>query len=203
MRPLEKIVMHKFNTMKKYDLRLVAVSTFAAFTMMTSCSVARLSTTDADATPTTEMTTTVDENNRIIDENELQLRQNIIGYAQNFMGLRYRSGGRSPRTGFDCSGFVGYILNEYKVKVSGGASTLATKGRKISLTDARPGDLVFFGRKKRISHVAFVLESTPEGVVCLHSTTSRGVVIENVTHSDYWKNKVLFAKDLVHRKKIS
>ncbi len=195
-------MMHKFNKMKKYDLRLVAISAFTAFTMMTSCNVARLSTTDADATPT-EMTTMVDENNRSIDENELQLRQNIIGYAQNFLGLHYRSGGRSPRTGFDCSGFVGYILNEYKVKVSGGASTLATKGRKISLADARPGDLVFFGRKKRISHVAFVLESTPEGVVCLHSTNSRGIVIENVSQSDYWKNKILFAKDLVHRKRVS
>jgi cell wall-associated NlpC family hydrolase len=195
-------MMHKINKMKKYDLRLVAISACTAFAMMTSCNVARLSTTDADATPT-EMTTMVDENNRSIDENELQLRQNIIGYAQNFLGLHYRSGGRTPRTGFDCSGFVGYILNEYKVKVSGGASTLATKGRKISLADARPGDLVFFGRKKRISHVAFVLESTPEGVVCLHSTSSRGIVIENVSQSDYWKNKILFAKDLVHRKRVS
>jgi cell wall-associated NlpC family hydrolase len=195
-------MMHKFIKMKKYDLRLVAISACTAFAMMTSCNVSRLSNTDADATPT-EMTTMVDENNRSIDENELQLRQNIIGYAQNFLGLHYRSGGRTPRTGFDCSGFVGYILNEYKVKVSGGASTLATKGRKISLADARPGDLVFFGRKKRISHVAFVLESTPEGVVCVHSTSSRGIIIENVSQSDYWKNKILFAKDLVHRKRVS
>ena len=184
------------------------MSSLALFAMMTSCNVARLSTAKTDEIRTEVVvndansntaTKAIDEDNSLITEDEFQLRQNLIGYAQNFIGLHYRTGGRSPQTGFDCSGFVGYVLNEYKVKVSGGASTLATKGRKIDLKTARPGDLVFFGRKKRISHVAMVLESTPEGVFCVHSTNSRGIVIENVSTTKYWKNKILFAKDLVHR----
>ncbi|MBR5229044.1 MAG: S-layer homology domain-containing protein, partial [Firmicutes bacterium] len=35
---------------------------------------------------------------------------NIITKAKENVGVRYRSGGRSPATGFDCSGYVGYTL---------------------------------------------------------------------------------------------
>ena len=48
----------------------------------------------------------------------MQMREYITGYAHNFLGLRYRHGGVTPKTGFDCSGFTSFLLKEFDIKVS-------------------------------------------------------------------------------------
>ena len=127
----------------------------------------------------------------------MQFRTDITGYAQNFLGLRYRHAGHSPKTGFDCSGFTNYILDEFGVKVSACAATQSHQGMKVSLNDVLPGDLVFFGGPGHIQHVALVVEKTAEGIFCVHSTCSRGIMVENISTSKYWKPKILFARDVI------
>ena len=135
--------------------------------------------------------------NRANDAEMMQFRSEITSYAQNFTGLRYRYAGRSPKTGFDCSGFTSYILDEFKVKVSACSRTQSSQGVKTNLKSALPGDLVFFGRPGRIQHVAMVVENTPEGVICVHSTCTRGIIVENISTSKYWKPRILFARDVI------
>ncbi|MBU6340899.1 MAG: C40 family peptidase, partial [Bacteroidetes bacterium] len=69
----------------------------------------------------------------------MQMREYITGYAHNFLGLRYRHGGVSPKTGFDCSGFTSFLLKEFDIKVSSCSATQSTQGLKIPLKDALPG----------------------------------------------------------------
>lgn len=126
------------------------------------------------------------------------LREHVTGYAQNFLGLRYRHAGTSPTTGFDCSGFTSYILKEFDVRVSSCSSTQSKQGLRVKLDEVQPGDLVFFGRKKGgIQHVAMVVEKNEEGIFCVHSTCSRGIVVENITTSKYWAPKLLYARDVI------
>ncbi|MEQ1747384.1 MAG: C40 family peptidase [Saprospiraceae bacterium] len=129
----------------------------------------------------------------------LQLRSEIVGFAQEFVGLRYRYAGRSPETGFDCSGFTRFVLQKFDAAVSSSSSTQSLQGAKIPLDQVMPGDLVFFGRRgrSRIQHVAMVVENTPGGIVCVHSTSHRGVVVENVSTSKYWRPRILFARDVL------
>ena len=134
---------------------------------------------------------------RAYDAKMIQLREYITGYAQNFLGIRYRYAGRGPSTGFDCSGFTSYILKEFDVKVSSSSYTQSKQGNLISLDDVMPGDLVFFGRKGRIQHVAMVVECSAEGIICVHSTCSRGIVVENISTSKYWKSRIMFARDVI------
>lgn len=134
--------------------------------------------------------------NRAVDADTMQLRADITGYAKNFIGLRYRYAGTSPKTGFDCSGFTSYILDEFNVKISRCSRTQSNQGLKVSLDEVLPGDLIFFGSTRRIKHVAMVVENTPEGIICIHSC-SRGIVVENISTSKYWKPKILFARDVI------
>ena len=132
------------------------------------------------------------------DAEAMLLREHVTGYAQNFVGLKYRYAGTSPKTGFDCSGFTSYILKEFDVRVSSSSFTQSKQGLRVKLNEAMPGDLVFFGRKKGgIQHVAMVVENTEEGVFCVHSTCSRGIVVENISTSKYWAPKILFARDVI------
>jgi cell wall-associated NlpC family hydrolase len=134
---------------------------------------------------------------RAADAEAMQFRSDITGYAQNFLGVRYRHGGRSSKTGFDCSGFTSFVLDEFSVKVSSSSTTQSGQGLKVSLSDVLPGDLVFFGRRGHIQHVAMVVEKTVEGIFCVHSTCSRGIIVENISTSKYWKPKILFARDVI------
>lgn len=127
----------------------------------------------------------------------MQLREYISGYAQNFVGIPYHYAGRAPRTGFDCSGFTSFILQEFQVPVSACSATQSAQGNKIPLEYVMPGDLVFFGYRGRVRHVAMVVECTAEGIMCVHSTCSRGVIVENISTSKYWRPKILFARDVI------
>jgi hypothetical protein len=129
----------------------------------------------------------------------LQLRDEIVDYAQSFVGTRYRYASRNPEVGFDCSGFTSFILKKFDTSVSTSSSMQSLQGIRIPLSEVVPGDLLFFGRRGRssIQHVAMVVENTPGGIVCVHSTTSRGVVVENVSTSAYWRPRILFARDVL------
>lgn len=129
-----------------------------------------------------------------------QFRAQIIEYAQLFVGIRYRYAGRNPESGFDCSGFTSFILNKFDAVVSSSSAMQSTQGIKVPLSEVEPGDLLFFGRKGRIQHVALVVEHNEDGIVCIHSTCSRGIITENVSTSSYWRPRIMFARDVLGRR---
>jgi len=72
---------------------------------------------------------------------------NMIREAEKYLGMAYVWGGKSPRTGFDCSGFVCWVLNHCGNGWNVGskrAKELCRMCTYVSPEQARPGDLVFF-----------------------------------------------------------
>ncbi len=133
----------------------------------------------------------------------VQMREEIIQFAQQYVGIRYRYAGTSPDRGFDCSGFTSFILKKFDARVSSSSAMQSMQGIRVPLSEVMPGDLVFFGRKGRIQHVAMVVENSPAGIICVHSTCTRGVVVENVSTSTYWRSRILFARDVLGRLAIN
>ena len=115
-------------------------------------------------------------------------KQEIIAYAEQQLGTRYKYGGKDPK-GFDCSGFTSYVLRNFGRTLDATAHGHANQGKAISPEEAAPGDLVFFKRpgQSRIFHVSLVVANSREGIIVIHSTTSRGVVRENISRSSYWQ----------------
>lgn len=129
---------------------------------------------------------------------EMRMRYDIAEYAQKFVGVHYKYAGQSPSSGFDCSGFTSYVMKGFGITLSPASAEQSTTGRAVSLDRVLPGDLVFFGDSaSKIQHVALVVKRNQSGITCVHSTTSRGVIVENVSTSTYWKPKILFARDVV------
>jgi cell wall-associated NlpC family hydrolase len=129
----------------------------------------------------------------------MQLRKRVVDKARQQVGAAYKYAGTSPSSGFDCSGFTFFVFKSFDVEVSPSSAEQSKQGYKVPLDRVKPADLVFFGDEKRIQHVAMVVERTKDGIVCVHSTTSRGVIVENVSNSSYWKPKILFARDVLSR----
>ncbi|MDR1041967.1 MAG: C40 family peptidase [Deltaproteobacteria bacterium] len=68
----------------------------------------------------------------------------IMRTAFSQVGNPYRYGGNSPETGFDCSGFVGWVYKQYGVDLPRSSRDMMAVGTPISRAELRPGDLVFF-----------------------------------------------------------
>ncbi len=68
----------------------------------------------------------------------------IVSYARHFLGVRYSYGGTSPRTGFDCSGFVRYVYGHFGISLPHSSFADLWRGRRVGPGHLRPGDLVFF-----------------------------------------------------------
>ena len=70
--------------------------------------------------------------------------QRVVAYAKRFVGVPYVWGGSSPRSGFDCSGFVRYVYAHFGVSLPHSSYAQFNDGRRVARNSLRPGDLVFF-----------------------------------------------------------
>jgi len=123
-------------------------------------------------------------------------RVKVVNQAYKYIGTKYKYGGKDPR-GFDCSGFTSYVMKQSNVKINDGSFNQAKQGRKIPLNATKPGDLVFFGTNGRVSHVGMVVKNAGRQLDVIHSTSTKGVIVQNINTSDYWKKRVLFARNII------
>ena len=84
---------------------------------------------------------------------------------------------------FDCSGFVHWAFAQAGISVGASTDSLKNAGRKVSTSEMRPGDLVFFNTYKTDGHVGIYLG----GGKFIGSQSSTGVAVANMS-SGYWAN---------------
>jgi cell wall-associated NlpC family hydrolase len=122
-------------------------------------------------------------------------RNQVVDFASRFKGSKYQYGGKTPESGFDCSGLIYYTFRHYNYHMQAGSVSQSKLGQKISLSNTKAGDLLFFGHGGKVNHVALVAHNSGKSLLMLHSTTNGGVIEEDFYKSDYWKRRFLFARD--------
>lgn len=83
----------------------------------------------------------------------------MISEAEKYLGYPYVWGGSSPRTSFDCSGFVSWVINHCGNGWNVGRQTangLMGKCDIIPKSEAKPGDLIFFQKTYNTSGASHV-----------------------------------------------
>lgn len=113
--------------------------------------------------------------------------ETTLDRALDFLGIRYKRGGSTPETGFDCSGFVRYVYNEtLGLVLPHNAKAIAQEGERVEKTELKPGDLVFFNTMRRtFSHVGIYLGDN----LFVHAPRSGARVrIEDMTDR-YWSRR--------------
>jgi len=104
-------------------------------------------------------------------------RAQIANYAVQFVGNPYVYGGSSLTNGTDCSGFTMSVMAKYGVSLPHNAAAQSGCGKKITSSQMRPGDLVFYsGSGGGINHVALYIGN---GQVCHASTKKTGIKISS------------------------
>ena len=109
----------------------------------------------------------------------------ILAEAEKYLGVPYIYGGASP-SGFDCSGFVYYVLKQTGYSPSRTLSKLYEMGSKVEKDDLQIGDIVFFSNTNGsgLSHVG-IYSGNGEFI---HAPNSRSTVSYSDLTSGYWAN---------------
>ena len=68
----------------------------------------------------------------------------ILDLARHYLGTKYVFGGASPRTGFDCSGFVQWLYGQVGIKLPRTTFEQVKVGTPVGMKDLQPGDILFF-----------------------------------------------------------
>lgn len=107
---------------------------------------------------------------------------NLVQIAKQQLGVKYTFGGTKPSTGFDCSGYITYVLNNAGIKTPRKtAAGFYNTAKKV--TTPKVGDLVFFANtyKPGISHAGIYIGNNQ-----MINASNGGVTIANI-NSSYWK----------------
>lgn len=173
------------NEQMKFIASLLTICGFSFWSVGQSEEVA-VDTTVQQMTDTTKL---VVKNGKQIDE--------MISFAKTFLGTPYRYSGSSP-SGFDCSGFINYVMSGFGFSLPRSSYSIAELGKTVKLSEVQPGDLLFFkGRNvnsSTVGHVAMVVEANENEIKMIHASTTRGVVIENFKDSKYYIPRFIKAK---------
>ena len=118
----------------------------------------------------------------------------VLQTAFDLLGTKYRFGGTSPETGFDCSGFVGYVLRQHGVELPRTVVEQFAAGRAVAQDEIQAGDLVFFSTTgPGATHVGLVV-TTASRWEFIHAPADGANVRVERFDTGYWQQRWVGAR---------
>lgn len=135
-----------------------------------------------------------------LSSESIEMIVDLLSEARSHSGKKYRRGAKGP-SNFDCSGFTGYVYNQFGYKLSASSRAQFNDGEKVEAGDLRPGDLVFFtGRNSNggVGHVGIVVSADNENNTFnfIHAATSSGIQVDR-SSAPYYKKRYLGARRII------
>lgn len=121
----------------------------------------------------------------------------VAEYAKQYLGYSYVVGGKTPNSGFDCSGFTRYVYMNFGYTLGTTASNQTNVGTEISREDLQIGDLILFYNegKTSIGHTGIYIGNNE----FIHAANpQRGVVTDNLNTNSYYNERFVSARRIVN-----
>ena len=110
--------------------------------------------------------------------------EEIIRYAETLVGTPYVYGSTDPKIGFDCSGFITYVFNNFKIKVPRSSSQFSNVGKTVPVQNAKRGDIVLFTDPdststitNAIGHMGLITSNVDGQISFIHSTSGKAMSV--------------------------
>ena len=114
----------------------------------------------------------------------------LVSRAMNYLGTPYRYGGTSPKTGFDCSGFVYYLYGAvFGQRIPRMPHDMVREGTPVARGDLKRGDLVLFGHRGTFTHIGIYAGNNQ----FVHATHSGSPVMVTNLDADYYRTRYMTA----------
>ncbi len=132
-----------------------------------------------------------------IPKQEIQtvpLAAQLVAYAKTLVGTPYKYASTDPKAGFDCSGFITFVFNHFKIDVPRSSVDFTNYGKDISLSEAKEGDLVLFTGTDSIStivgHMGIIVSNdSDKGMDFIHSTSGKANGVTITHFNDYYRKR--------------
>lgn len=120
----------------------------------------------------------------------------VAEYAKQYLGYSYVVGGKTPESGFDCSGFTKYVYSNFGYSLGSTASSQTSVGTETSREDLQVGDLILFYNegKTAIGHTGIYIGN---GEFIHSANPERGVVTDNINSNSYYNERFVSARRIV------
>ena len=121
------------------------------------------------------------------------IRESMLKYASQFIGNPYVWGGTSLTLGADCSGFVQSIYSAYGYSIPRVAEVQAQYGMQIPVSEAKPGDLIFYAKDGAVYHVVMYMG---DGKTIEAANSNQGIICSVVdTAHAVWATRIISDSD--------
>jgi cell wall-associated NlpC family hydrolase len=108
----------------------------------------------------------------------------LVDFAETLIGVKYKYGSSKKETGFDCSGFINYVFNHFKINVPRISYDFTNAGKEVPIKNSKRGDLILFTgsdpKSGVVGHMGIVTENKKGILKFIHASTSNGVMISGM-----------------------
>lgn len=133
----------------------------------------------------------VKRNNKQSKNKTIPARFRAIKVAKKQLRKKYRWGGSTPKSGFDCSGLTFYAFKSVNITLPRTANAQYKHTKRISMAKLQAGDLIFFHTRRTragVNHVGIYLG----GGKFIHAPR-KGKRVSIAKLSRYWRKKAVGA----------
>lgn len=118
----------------------------------------------------------------------------VVAKARSQIGVRYKYGGTTPKTGFDCSGLIHWSYNACGVNIPRNTNDQAKVGRAVTKSQLRLGDIIVFRISARSGLHTAIYSGNGKFI---HSPSSGKQIREDTLGADYWARRYVSARRIL------
>ena len=130
----------------------------------------------------------IEINENLISHANNAVRDSIVNYGMELLGTPYVAAG-SDKNGFDCSGFIYFVFQHFKIEVPLSSPQYQNFGEEVPIENVKKGDVLVFlsPTSDAIGHLGIVTNAKGKASEFIHSTSGREmkVVITSLTVEGY------------------
>lgn len=117
----------------------------------------------------------------------------VVDFAKTLIGVRYKYGSAIKEQGFDCSGFITYVFNHFKIQVPRISKDFTNAGTPVSLDESKPGDLILFTGTDTtgwiVGHMGIVTQNENGKIQFIHSASGKSIGVFISGMSKYFETR--------------
>jgi cell wall-associated NlpC family hydrolase len=129
---------------------------------------------------------------QIIDTHNV-LPDQLLSFARTLIGVPYKYASTDPAQGFDCSGFITHVFNNFKIKVPRSSIDFTNAGIEVPVENAMPGDLILFtgtdSTQRFVGHMGIINQHTADSTTFIHSTSGKAYGVTITPLNTYYRSR--------------
>jgi cell wall-associated NlpC family hydrolase len=121
----------------------------------------------------------------------------VIEFAKSLIGIPYKYGSFDPAQGFDCSGFITYVFNHFKISVPRSSVDFTNIEETVELRNSKPGDLILFtgtdSTIHEVGHMGIITDNNGTDISFIHSTSGKAYGVTITPLNKYYQGRFVKA----------